>query len=1548
MEFVTKYRKLTPRRAPLVGLPPPLARRCAFVGRRRRGGVESFDTVMNATPTTLSNAPGRWRRWTARGVYVVVHALTAVLMFVSADLAQGQISYRGAGTVATFSSGNVTPGLPSGWQPDDIHIAVIELWGSSNVTMPAGWNSIGQGNHTCGGNNTCHAAVFWRRAVAGDTAPLVTQSVGGSIMARIIGFANVDTATALDVTPSFAPTAGGAEGLTVVAPAISTVTADTMLVFTASISDDGQPTGNMPSGSSPWAKAFWDQQGYSAGGGSSFDPSIAAFYGLRSAVGNQPALTLTIVNAGSHGAQIALRPLIVNKIVARTPAESVAGAIGALTLTINKPAGTVASDVMIASIAYRLANNSPADPRDIAVAPPAGWTLVRRMDNYLNATESGLAVYWKADGGSEPANYTWTFSCINVSGLNTCVNLGGPNRAVGGIVSFSGVDPTNPIAGIENGAPSGNTATQATPSITTLVPNTMLVTSHSIANPNNWASSPPSGMAQAYQVKTATASGSEGVLMMQVSTAIQAVEGATGTKSATDLLNFDTGADYGNAHILALRPLIKFYFHDAATPNVGTLPGATTLSTSFVHSFSTGAGTNRDMNQTIGTAQVSAALTTLAQTSPINGWFRRFLSRPLAAQTLPTGVWTIQGGASESDANSNMLPWGAVIKVWRPSTGAVVATLLDNPQLGTTEAGTTETNISSATSSISGVAVLDGDVLVVELWVKNSQSSATAYTNTIFYDGTTEGSTTSNAAYLKAPGNIAFYRSTHQSAYRWFDNTNTTDVGTALAAQNTAATVGTNGSTFRLRMLLHIADIDLASSGQAYKVQFVGKGSGTCAAPTGGTPAAYTDVTAATVIAYNDNAAPADGAALTSNASDPTHSGHTLRNQDYEELNNFTNSESAINAGEDGKWDFALKNNGAPNGITYCFRAVKSTGTALDFHYFYPEFTTAVGATTPGSFNGFETSTAALAITGQVYTKRAATNFSLDAVANLTSAQLATFTGTVHVDLVTGAAGGQNCPGTPVGVSGTALAVNLTSGRGTTANFNIASAYPDVRVRVRYPNTASPTVTSCSTDNFSIRPSVFTVTSTNATNNAASGTPTIKTGASFNLTAASVVGYNGTPTLDNTKVVGTPTAGTIAGSFGAAPAGTGTATGASFTYSQVGNLGLNTDAVRDTAFTSVDQAAGDCVASSTSNTLSGGKYGCWVGSTAVAQTTGASGFGRFIPDNFNVTLTTTPVFGAVCGTFTYVGTKFTYPTAVMTVTARNGASLGNATTTNYTGTYMKLTNAGLTPATQLLRYPRFDALGGGTTPALDTAGLPAPAGDPAISITNGVGTLTFGSGTGLAFTRSTTTPNAPFNADIALAINVIDTDLVAYAGNPASFGAASSGGGISFSSGNAMRFGRLVIRNANGSQLVPLQVQVEAQYWSGAPTNAFITNTMDNCTTIASGNNAMGPYTSNLSSCETALSGGGTLGMGRKTLQLAAPGAANNGSVTLTVNLGASASGNTCTAVGGGPGPATTAANLPHLLGNWTGANYDQNPTARATFGVSRGAEEVIFVRENF
>jgi hypothetical protein len=179
-----------------------------------------------------------------------------------------------------------------------------------------------------------------------------------------------------------------------------------------------------------------------------------------------------------------------------------------------------------------------------------------------------------------------------------------------------------------------------------------------------------------------------------------------------------------------------------------------------------------------------------------------------------------------------------------------------------------------------------------------------------------------------------------QAVYRIFTNADSTDVGSALAAQNTAATLTTTSQAFRVRLLDHatVAQVPINS---LYKLQFVGKGTGTCAAPSGGTPASYTDVTAATTIAYKNNATPADGTALTANASDPTNGTFTIDNQTYEELNNFSNTQSAIPETEDGKWDLALVDNGSQGNIAYCFRIVKSDGTVIDTYTNYPQITTA-------------------------------------------------------------------------------------------------------------------------------------------------------------------------------------------------------------------------------------------------------------------------------------------------------------------------------------------------------------------------------------------------------------------------------------------------------------------------------------------------------------------------------------------------------------------------------------------------------------------------------
>ena len=159
-----------------------------------------------------------------------------------------------------------------------------------------------------------------------------------------------------------------------------------------------------------------------------------------------------------------------------------------------------------------------------------------------------------------------------------------------------------------------------------------------------------------------------------------------------------------------------------------------------------------------------------------------------------------------------------------------------------------------------------------------------------------------------------------------------------------------------------------------------------------------------------------------------------------------------------------------------------------------------------------------------------------------------------------------------------------------------------------------------------------------------------------------------------------------------------------------------------------------------------------------------------------------------------------------------------------------------------------------------------------------------------------------------------------------------------------LRFGRLRLSNAYGSSLIDLPVRMETQYWNGT---AFAANTLDSCTTLALSDVVLGNYQKNLNACETILSPAISFLMGVASPKLTKPGSANNGSVDWTVNLDSAATGNTCLTVGGAESPAT-AANRPYLQGKWSGASYNQNPTARATFGVHKGASEFIYLRENY
>lgn len=551
-----------------------------------------------------------------------------------------------------------------------------------------------------------------------------------------------------------------------------------------------------------------------------------------------------------------------------------------------------------------------------------------------------------------------------------------------------------------------------------------------------------------------------------------------------------------------------------------------------------------------------------------------------------------------------------------------------------------------------------------------------------------------------------------------------------------------------------------------------------------------------------------------------------------------------------------------------------------------------------------------------IYTKLAGVPFNIDVLALLNSTTLnTTYTGTVAVDLVDTSSSA--CPSG----SGLTAATNITYVAGDAGRKSVSFNYPAAARNVRVRATVGASAPACSTDNFAIRPQAFTVSSTNATNVGMGAVPVIAAGAPFNLTAAAVAGYDGTPLIDNTKVVGTPNAGALSGTFGAASAISGTASGNNFTYNEVGHFGLNAQAVYDTTFTLVDQPD-DCN-SGFSNTLSGGKYGCSIGSNPVAQTTGSSGFGRFVPARLNVS-NNAPTFQPACNaSFTYLGQPFGFTTApVFTVTALN--TMGTVTT-NYGGAYWRLasTLGGRSYSNNAATTLNLTAANAGTVAWSGTAD------------SDGIGTATL-SGVQLQY-QKLAAPHVPFQADVALnftAGDFTDADGVCYDPDLDGSCNAYSLGSIT---GTELRFGRLRAQNTYGPELLALNMPLHAEYYTAG--DYYTLNVLDGCTSLAAdthlllstdGVNWVGadtPISVGGGSTSASLASASPLSGGDAGLSFSAPGAGHTGYVDLLSSIGVS---------------------YPWLLHDWDGDGTDDEARARVTFGLYKGSPRHIYLRERY
>lgn len=508
----------------------------------------------------------------------------------------------------------------------------------------------------------------------------------------------------------------------------------------------------------------------------------------------------------------------------------------------------------------------------------------------------------------------------------------------------------------------------------------------------------------------------------------------------------------------------------------------------------------------------------------------------------------------------------------------------------------------------------------------------------------------------------------------------------------------------------------------------------------------------------------------------------------------------------------------------------------------------------------------------------------------------------------------------------------LVSGVMKTGNFTVNKAYPKLICRVTDNEIPASPVYGCSSDAFAVRPGVVTLTPTlaSATGPSASATPVVKAGANFTLRATTSTNasdaYSGVLTQDTSKLTAQITtqdtsqaSGGVVGAL--APASlTANAAAVNATYSEVGYLYLAASAYRDSTFTAIDGST-DCVGGSNSVTLSSGKYGCVIGNSAPLS------LGRFIPDRFAVL---SPAFTPGCGTFTYMGQSFALSATVQAQDQAGGK------TSNFSGVFA---SAAVDPELE-------NANDGVSLSVARLTGLGSP------SWTAGEYLFV---ATGLS--RLSSPDGAYDNLDIGLIVSptyasdttrLINRDMAASNTTCTADPAGTSSGtcsAVRVATAAKLRFGRLRLQNAFGSDKLPLAVPVQAQYWSGS---YFENNALDNCTALtvpaaqtlatgASPGGAAGLYfypvvtgKNQLLSTDTVPTLVSPLLAGKSSLQFPAPQKSGWLDIILQVP--------------------------DYLLGNWgncsgqTGAAglIDDLPCARATFGVYGSKSPIIYRRENY
>lgn len=532
-----------------------------MLSRPGRHNVPRLEPQTNTNTMRLTIASSLWRDSCAAALLRA--ALLTAMGLVCLSPAYAAIAFRASASAALTSAVGNTPILvatstatagggatnaltintPTGVVSGHVMVAQLTLKGGSaaygTITAPAGWTLINTTSSS--GSDPLTQAVFWKVATASEPAShtwtwtLDVRTAGG-----IAAFSGVDTLNPIDNWGA----RSNNDTATITLPNIATNSNNVMLVAPLSSSRAGTHTN---------ATGMAEPYDIASGAGPN---------GVSASLG-----TLGSFTNATTGARTASSGSNVDNV-----AHMISLRAGGAALTINVPTGTTVGDVMIASITMRPCSSTNNGACTTTVTAPTGWTLVRTVQTTNGGGTDGngnqLWVYQRVVTGAEPVSYTWFFG-------------GRPQQAgaMGGILTFSGVDNSSPIV-VESGQNTATGTSHATQAINTgTVTDTMLVSSHASNSSTTW--NPPTGMTEHVDLASRTVPDALGI-SLEINTQLLTAAGAVGAKTAT--YSSTSAGDTGGTHILALRPAVNLInhvelVHDGAaltcTPKAVTVLGCT-------------------------------------------------------------------------------------------------------------------------------------------------------------------------------------------------------------------------------------------------------------------------------------------------------------------------------------------------------------------------------------------------------------------------------------------------------------------------------------------------------------------------------------------------------------------------------------------------------------------------------------------------------------------------------------------------------------------------------------------------------------------------------------------------------------------------------------------------------------------------------------------------------------------------------------------------------------------------------------------------------------